>query len=146
MYHLHFRLKFCHNKNIGLENRIQKNKQRPIQRIVLNFNQNWLDIHGFKFFCIQRTGTELDQNRNILGIRIYPNKIYIFKYIILKNLISKRIYKIYKMFLSCPKFLEIYTNSYKYMFKIAKRYLEYLKYLKYLLIFYLNIKLNQFLC
>ena len=37
------------------------------------------------------------------------------------------------MFLSCPKYLEIYTNSYKYMFKIAK------KYLKYLLISYPNI-------
>ena len=52
-----------------------------IQKIVLNFNQNWLDIRmGSKFWYLENQ-TEADPYRNILGIRIYPNQIYILKYI-----------------------------------------------------------------
>ena len=49
-------------------------------------------------------------------------------------------FKIYKILLSCPKYLKIYTNSKKYMSKIAKVYLQHQQYLKYLLILNPNIQ------
>ena len=46
MNHHHFRLKFCYNKNIGLgkKSKSKKLNQTRSKKIVLNFNQNWLDI------------------------------------------------------------------------------------------------------
>ena len=49
-------------------------------------------------------------------------------------------FKIYKILLSCPKYLKIYINSKDYMSKIAKVYLKHQQYLKYLLILNSNIQ------
>lgn len=51
-----------------------------------------------------------------------------------------------KMFLNCPKYLEIYKNSKNYIFKITKHYSKYQN-TENIYSFSIQIfKLNQFLC
>ena len=42
MNHHHFRLEFCHNKNIGLgkKSESKKSEPKPTKKTLLNFNQN----------------------------------------------------------------------------------------------------------